>query len=293
MLTPRGPLNPYSSRKYMDRVVKQISAVGFVGYDTFLFRVPLFERVFGSMREFDQFLRDRGIEKVTGMFWSAPAPYVRETHDSSIHSLEQLLKAADPLQAERLIMNPTGAYWQMAPVTDEKIQTTAEFWNRAGKLIAEHGMKLSCHHEFWCGINTLDTIDKFYKWTDPKYVYWYCDTAQHTIAGVDPVALYLKYHERCSGFHFKDTHTIDVNGERFLPPEPECIAPSEARWFWEMGTPQGKVNFPALMKAIKEYNYKGWLTVEHDKADVAGGDYASSTCVASWYIQNVLSKIYA
>jgi inosose dehydratase len=46
------------------------------------------------------------------------------------------------------------------------------------------------------------------------------------------------------------------------------------------------------MKALKGYNYTGWLTVEHDKADVAEGNYASSTCRAKWYIDNVLSKIY-
>jgi inosose dehydratase len=293
MPTPGGPIDPHTSRRYMDLFVKQISAVGFTGYDTFLWRIPLFERIFGSVRDFNEFLRDRGIEKVIGVFWGSFAPYRRETHDASIKFLEQALKAAAPLQAELLINNPTGAYFLMEPVTDEKIKITAEFWNRAGKLTAEHGLKVSCHHEFWCGLNTYETIDKFYKWTDPKYVYYYCDAGQHAIAGVDPVAVYLKYHDRCSGFHFKDTHTVDTKGERFLPPDPECIAPSEARWFWEMGTPEGKVDFPALMRAIKEYNYKGWLGVEHDKADVAGGDYASSTCIASWYIQNVLSKIYA
>jgi inosose dehydratase len=301
MFTPRGPITPYASRRYMDRLVKQISAVGFLGYDTFLARVPTFEKIFGSLQNFNGFLRDRGMEKVTGVFWSANRPYVRETHDASIRSLEQLLKVADPLAAEVLVNNPTGAYFLMEPVTDEKIKITADFWNRAGKLTLEHGIKVSCHHEFWCGLNTYETIDKFYKWTDPKLVYFYCDTAQHKIAGCDPVALYLKYHDRCSGFHFKDTHTIDVKGERFLPPDPECIAPSEARWFCEMGTPEGKCDFPALMKAMKEYNYQGWVGVEHDKvdiakgarADVGGGDYASSTCIAGWYIQNVLSKIYA
>ena len=54
-----------------------------------------------------------------------------------------------------------------------------------------------------------DEIDKFYSWTDPKYVFFYCDTAQHAIAGVDPVKLYMKYHDRCGGVHLKDTHYVD------------------------------------------------------------------------------------
>ena len=240
VLTPAGPMTPYSSRKYMDQLVKQIAAVGFLGYDSFLTRVPTLVRLFGSTRTFNAFLQDRGIEKVTLLFWSATS-YIRETHDRLIRGFEQLLKAADGLGAEAMPVNPTGAYWQMAPVTDEKIKITADFWNRAGKLALEHGIKLGIHHEFWAGITTLEQIDKLYSWTDPKYVYFFCDSAQHTIAGVDPVALYLKYHDRCCGFHFKDTHTVDVNGDRFLPPGPETLAPSEPRWFWEPGTAGGKV----------------------------------------------------
>lgn len=197
-----------------------------------------------------------------------------------------MLKVAGPLEAEVLVNNPTGAYFLMEPVTDEKIKITADFWNRAGKLTLEYGIKVSCHHEFWCGLNTYETIDKFYKWTDPKYVYFYCDTAQHAIAGCDPLTLYLKYHDRCSGFHFKDTHTIDVKGERFLPPDPECIASSEARWFWEMGLSGGLVNFPALMKSIRQHNYSGWIIVESDQSL----NPAESAMLNGWYVKNVLSK---
>ena len=113
------------------------------------------------------------------------------------------------------------------------------------------------------------------------------------IAGLDPTALYEQYHDRCAGFHFKDTHNIDTKGEYRMPPDPELMAPSVKRWFWEMGTPEGLVDFPRLMKAIKAHNYKGWITVEHDKADLEGGSFAESTCIAKWYIDNVLSKIYA
>ena len=42
---------------------------------------------------------------------------------------------------------------------------------------------------------------------------FYCDTAQHTIAGVDPVALYERLHDRCGGFHLKDTHHVDRTGD--------------------------------------------------------------------------------
>ena len=65
------------------------------------------------------------------------------------------------------------------------------------------------------------------------------------------------------------------------------------RWFWEMGTPEGLVDFPALMRAMKKHGYRGWVSVEHDGPDRTGGNYAESTCIAKWYIDNVLNPIYS
>ena len=60
-----------------------------------------------------------------------------------------------------------------------------------------------------------------------------------------------------------------------------------------MGTDEGLVDFPALFKAMKTYGYEGWVGVEHDKADIGGGNYPASTAIAAWYIRNVLQKIRA
>ena len=47
------------------------------------------------------------------------------------------------------------------------------------------------------------------------------------------------------------------------------------------------------MRSLKAHNYRGWITVEHDKAEIGGGTFSESTCVAKWYLDNVLAKIYA
>ena len=109
--------------------------------------------------------------------------------------------------------------------------------------------------------------------------------------GDDP--LYVAYHDRVRGFHFKDTHFIDTRGDFRTPPDPERVAATTYRWFWELGTPEGKVDFPKLMKALKDFKHTGWLTVEIDKADIQGANYADSAARSKWYIDNVLSKIYA
>ena len=62
------------------------------------------------------------------------------------------------------------------------------------------------------------------------------------------------------------------------------------RWFCEMGTPEGLVNFPALLAAMKELGYKGWIIVESDKGPQPA---ASSMMLNSWYVQRVLKPALA
>jgi len=301
MDSARGPQEPNLSRRQYHRYLKQISALGFKGLDTFIFRIfGRYNPMFGSPQEYLKLLQEYGIEKIVSVFDCYPyatkdrAPHIRATHDGIFASFSGAMKGLDGLGIENLIMMPTSTYWQTEPVTDETIKICADLWNRIGRMTLEgHGVKTTTHHEFWCGIRSLEQIEKFYEYTDPRYVFYFCDAAQHVIAGVDPVALYDRLHGRCSGFHFKDTHTVDTRGEYRTPPDPELMAPSVKRWFWEMGTPEGLVDFPALMRAMKKHGYRGWVSVEHDGPDRTGGNYAESTCIAKWYIDNVLNPIYS
>ena len=298
MDSPQGLVEPSFSVEYMDRYIKQIAGLGFTGFDTFGFRLKRYADLFGSVKKFEKFLQERGMEKISGLFQAYPdasktrAIHDRSTHDAIFQDCLNIMKDGEGTGAELFIAMPTHTYWQTEPVTDEKIKIIADLWNRIGKMTLEFGVQTTLHHEFWCAIRTMDQLEKFYKWTDPEYVFYYCDTAQHLIAGVDPLESYMKFHDRCNGFHFKDTHNVDNEGEYRLPPDPEMIASSVKRWFWEMGTPEGLVDFPVLMKAIKEYGYKGWIGVEHDKAEVTGDKFSECTCVSRWYIDNVLTKIY-
>lgn len=294
--SPQGLVNPQMSIDYMDRYIKQVAGLGFTGLDTFDFRLGTYAEIFGSVQKFEKFLQERGMEKLSGIFKAIPYAtrnqtiHHRECHDGIYREMERYVNMVEGTGVETYVIMPANTYFQVEPVTDEKIKIMADLWNRVGEMTLRHGIRLVCHHEFWCGIKTEDEIDKFYRWTDPRYVFYMCDTAQHVIAGVDPVKLYMKLHDRCAGFHFKDTHNVDTKGEFRMQPDAELMAPSVKRWFWEMGTPEGLVDYPLLMKAIKEYNYTGWIGVEIDKADI-GGEYAESACMSMWYIKNVLEKI--
>ena len=296
--TPRGPMTQYGSRRLMDNFVKQVSAVGFEGLDMFDFQVYGLTQMFGSIEKYQEYLQDHGITKIVNLFRGimydprVADPHVRETHDEIVESTRRMLGMWQGLQIENLIVMPASLYADTAPVTEDKIKAAAECWNRVGEASAEFGVRTTCHHEFFCAIRTEEDILSFYKWTDPRYVGFFCDTAQHCIAGVDPVALYLQLHDRCSGFHFKDTREADTTQAFAHRPDAELMAPQTARWFYEMGTEDGLVDFPRLMRALKEHQFTGWITVEHDKANI-GGDYAESTALSMWYAKHVLAEVYS
>ena len=296
---PQGYVSQYSSVKLLDSFVKQIAALGFEGIETFDFHLGSLTDLFGSLANAREFLQERGIERVLSLFHAVmyrdgvSQAHDPATHDFLFNNALQTMKACGGLGVQNLIVMPAGQYHAVEPVTDEKLRACAELWSRVGRMTLDYGVRVCCHHEFYCGIHHAEELRKFYEWSDPRYVFWYCDTAQHTIAGVDPVNLYMKLHDRCAGFHLKDTHHVDRRGEYRQAPESEVTAKTTPRWFWEMGTDGGLVDFPALFKAMKAYGYEGWVGVEHDKADIGGGNYPASTAIAAWYIRNVLQKIRA
>lgn len=297
--SPRGPVNHYASFQHMDAFIKQLVAVGFTGLGIFVWNLHALNAMFGSVKAYKSFIQERGMEKIVDIFWSAPhavpgaMPHDRASHDTIFNGLEWFVRSCEGLEVENLVVMPTNTHYGMEPITPDKLRIMADLWNRVGRMARSHGMKLGCHHEFWGGIRTPQQLDFFYANTDPEDVYLFIDTAQHQIASVDPVDLYVKYHDRVSGFHLKDTHHIDLVGDYRAKPDPELVASTTRRWFHEMGTPEGLVDFPALMAALKEFGYQGWLGVEHDKAPIDGGSYPESTAISMWYARNVLSRIYS
>ena len=61
--TPQGPQPPAFNRAYMDRYIKQLSSLGFKGFDTFFFYLPMLEGMYGSVKNFESFLQDNGFDR--------------------------------------------------------------------------------------------------------------------------------------------------------------------------------------------------------------------------------------
>ncbi|WP_218961949.1 sugar phosphate isomerase/epimerase family protein [Actinomyces ruminis] len=281
----------------MDRFLKQVAAVGFSAIDVFDFRWYQIVGDYGSVRNYQEFVQQRGLERIVNIFHAADydprtyAPHIRETHKNILEDFKATIDRWAEIELDNVVVMPATLYYDMEPVTEDKIKVAAELWNRVGALTADAGVKLACHHEFFCGIRSRSELETFYANTDPALVHLFIDTAQHCISGVDPVELYEAYADRVSGFHFKDTRNQDLVGDYRRRPDAEVMADTTERWFYEMGDEGGLVDFESLMRAIVRHGYEGYIGVEHDKADKLGGDYAESTAISRWYAKNVLERI--
>lgn len=295
---PAGPIDQWHSRLAMQRFLRQIAAVGFDAIDTFDFRYWQILEQYGSVANYQEFVQEQGLERIVNTFhgvYYTPdryAPEIPATHATILDDFRVTMDRWSEIQLDNVIVMPGSRFFGEKGISDDELKHAAEVWGRVGEITRDYGVNLTCHHEFYGGIRTREQIDTFYEYADPEYVKFFVDTAQHCIADVDCVDVYEKHHDRVTGFHFKDTRFKDTNDDYRLWPDAELSAVTTEKWFYEMGTAEGLVDFEAMMRSVRDHGYSGWITVEHDKADKLGGDYSESTAISRWYAKNVLDEIY-
>jgi len=140
--------------------------------------------------------------------------------------------------------NPKGgvANWTAA---DNKRQ--GYLLTEVGKRAAEFGIQTGFHNH----MNTIgqapEATDAIMEAADPRYVKLELDVAHYLQGGGDPAAAVRKYQRRLLFMHLKDTKPSSAHG---------CYE------FAELG--QGRVDFKALLMALKETHFRGWGIVELD-----------------------------
>lgn len=287
-------------RDQMESALMVISVGGFrgieitdsaLGGDT----IPGF---FGSTHGFMEHMRSVGLDCVSSYF--SNLDYASPTNPGDHARMEGSAKRIAEFLAEvggtRLVVRPMGPFCREAPVNDEKVRMVAELWSKIDAITRVAGVETSMHIDFLCGIRNHDQIEKLLQWSD-KSVGLTLDTAELTIAGIDPVKFYKKHHARINHVHFKDaihTDTLDEykdqNAEIDYWPVPLILAGARQkvdRWYYEMGTPGGLVDFPALLAAMYEYDYNGWIIAESDQSP----HVEESVLLNAWYKKRVLAAI--
>jgi inosose dehydratase len=167
----------------------------------------------------------------------------------------------------------------------------ADCWNQVGAMAAALGLKTVLHVDALSALRTADELEQLMQLCDADNVGLAFDTAELTIAGHDVVALYRRFHDRVWHFQFKDALAVDTLDEYKLPNAERALIAAGGereipRWFGEMGT--GLVDFPALLAALQQHGYAGWIIVESDKGPEP---IATGMMLNSWYKQNVLDRL--
>lgn len=257
---------------------------------------------YGSATHFRLKLKDLGINHVSSTFFdptvmsfeelhfglmsTQPADHARIVAQARIHA-EMLAELGGKL----LVVRPFPSFWKEGALNAERLHAAADCWNQVGAMAAALGLKVALHVDALSALRTEDEFEQLLELCDRDNVGLALDTAELTIAGHDVVALYRRFHERVLHFHFKDALAVDTLDEYKLQNAERAMIAAGGereiqRWFGEMGT--GVVDFPALLAAIKEQQYAGWIIVESDKGPEP---IATGMMLNSWYKQNVLDHV--
>ncbi len=161
------------------------------------------------------------------------------------------------LAAKALGLKYVGCAWiPHQEAFDEKTcRAAATVFNRAGEVMASHGMKFYYHahgYEFLpYGQGTL--FDLLMSETKPKLVSYEMDIFWIVYPGQDPVKLFEKYGKRWELVHLKDMKKGTPTGPKASWPEVTADV--------ALGT--GQIDMPAVLRAAKKAGVK-WYFIEDE-----------------------------
>ena len=146
-------------------------------------------------------------------------------------------------------------------LTDAEWEVYAEGATKVAEAVKkETGLRTAFHHHCAGYVETPAEVAKLMSLTDPRVLGLVFDCGHYHFGGGDAVEGLRKYGERVWHFHFKDYHPgvgkqVAENGWDYFQAVRKGV-------FCELGN--GEVDFPSLMKELKELGYDGWGVVEQD-----------------------------
>ncbi|MBI4583881.1 MAG: TIM barrel protein [Planctomycetes bacterium] len=248
----------------------------------------ILERNGVTLERLGEELEKRGLKFSTTSFGGAY--YQREAQEEILKRWRVNLEAHRRFGARAAVVFPPG------PVRPEEEKEAfgemGRFLNRMGKLaLEEFGIRMGLHNHTDSLVETPAQVDRFLEETDPRSVFCAWDTAHLLLGGCDVLAVFKKSSERIVFTDFKDA-TRRPSPADYLAPNGERHAgdSKEGRFFnsmLELG--RGEIDFPALLRLLKEKKYKGWIVHDLDTIRVSCSE---SWRVAMEYIAARLDPIY-
>jgi inosose dehydratase len=223
-----------------------------------------------TMESVKRLLNDSGLV-VSAHYFSGPF-YDPAKKSEIFAQAQEKIDSLRALGAANMVIGPPAApagadrmevIARMAPVLDE-----------LGRRARSQGIAIGIHPHLNTVIETPEETDAIMGRCDPALVGLALDTGHFHLAGGDVVRAVRTYGSRLNYFHFKDA-VRPFGRPDFFPN------------LRDLG--KGEVDFPGVMRALKELGYRGWINVEQDFTATTPGE----SCRASLeYVRNALSPIY-
>ena len=124
----------------------------------------------------------------------------------------------------------------------------------------ETGLRTVFHHHAAGYVETPEELDRLLSLTDAQLLGLCFDTGHYCYGGGDPLAAIEKYGSRIWHVHFKDFSMAIA--EQARNEGWDYFDAVRHGIFCELG--QGNVDFPAIIDALHEIRYDGWIVVEQD-----------------------------
>jgi inosose dehydratase len=142
----------------------------------------------------------------------------------------------------------------------------------AQRVMDETGLRTVFHHHIGTWIETPAETQRLMEMTDPAILGLVFDTGHWKFGGGDEVAGVHQFKERIWHVHFKD-HQPQVARDSRLHEWDGATSVGHGI-FSELG--QGDVDFPAVLAALQQIGYDGWIVVEQDVLPGLGTPKASA-----------------
>ncbi|MHC5261488.1 sugar phosphate isomerase/epimerase family protein [Streptomyces sp. UC4497] len=294
-----------------ERALKVLAASGFTGVELRggtgrwdpLGRPASIAATYGTAGAFLDVVRRTGLAAVSSWYVDPGHPVDEELsrgrsvldraqHPEIVQSLLPFAEFLTQAGGSRLVVRALPAAWTLdGPLDAAGIADAAAGWNAVGAAVARAGVRLSLHADCLSAAADEKTLAALLAETDPAVVGLTLDTAELTVAGLDPVRLFDTHHERVDHLHLKDTRHVDESDER-LAPHAEAGMLSEGgargieRWFYECGTPGGLVDFAALAERLRAHAWSGWAVFESEQTP----NPARSAMLNGWFAQRLFPR---
>lgn len=231
----------FNWREDLPLAMEELAKIGYEGFEI-LFQSKLYQPYRGKPGQLKKEISKAGIE-LAGLYFGG-VWYQKETRDGEVKRALEAAQGLATLEGKYLIVGPSSRKKDSLGLTDQEYKHMTEALNQIGQGCQKLGITCSFHPHINLSIERRHEIDKIFSLTDPDIVKFCLDTGHIYAGGWDPVEVIEKYKERIVYVHLKDF---------------------KDGFYCSLGS--GEIDTEAILKALKNQGYSGWILPEIPSRD--------------------------